>query len=67
MDTDSNDFAFSEDSIEVLIKPEMREEYENCKYNFLRLESKGLHPKFQVEGAIFTWAQYDKRKPVYSK
>ncbi len=27
MDTDSNYFAFSEDSIEKLIKPEMREEY----------------------------------------
>ncbi len=31
MDTDSNYFAFSEDSIEKLIKPEMREEYENDK------------------------------------
>jgi hypothetical protein len=29
MDTDSNYFAFIEDSIEKLIKPEMREEYEN--------------------------------------
>ncbi len=29
MDTDSDYFAFSEDSIEKLIKPEMREEYEN--------------------------------------
>jgi hypothetical protein len=28
MDTDSNYFAFSEDSIEKLMKPEMREEYE---------------------------------------
>ncbi len=27
-DTDSNYFAFSEDSIEKLIKPEMKEEYE---------------------------------------
>jgi hypothetical protein len=31
MDTDSNYFAFSEDSIEKLIKPEMREEYEKEK------------------------------------
>ncbi len=28
MDTDSNYFAFSEDSIEKLISPHMREEYE---------------------------------------
>jgi hypothetical protein len=31
MDTDSNYFAFSEDSIEKIIKPEMREEYEKDK------------------------------------
>ncbi len=63
MDTDSNYFAFSEDSIEKLIRPEMREEYENYKYNFLHSESKELHPTFQVDGVRFTWAQYDKRKP----
>ena len=40
MDTDSNYFAFSEDSIEKIIKPEMREEYENDKYNFLPSEAK---------------------------
>jgi hypothetical protein len=34
MDTDSNYFEFSEDSIEKLIKPEMRAEYEKVKYNF---------------------------------
>ncbi len=28
MDTDSNGFAFSEDNIDNLIKPHMREEYE---------------------------------------
>ncbi len=48
MDTDSNYFAFSEDSIEKLIKPEMKEEYENDKYNFLPSESKESHPTFQV-------------------
>jgi hypothetical protein len=63
MDTDSNYFAFSEDSIEKLIKPEMKEEYENDKYNFLPSESKELHPTFQVDGVRFTWAQYDKRRP----
>ncbi len=74
MDTDSNYFAFSENSIEKLIKPVMWEEYEKDKYNFLPLESKELHPTFQVDGVKFTWAQYDKRKPglfkeslVYSK
>ena len=34
MDTDSNYFAVSEDSIEKIIKPEMREENENDNYNF---------------------------------
>jgi hypothetical protein len=63
MDTDSNYFAFSEDSIEKLIKPEMKEEYENDKYNFLPSESKELHPTFQVDGIKFNYAQYDKRRP----
>ncbi len=63
MDTDSNYFAFSEDSIEKLIKPEMKEEYENDKYNFIPSESKELHPTFQVDGVRLTWAQYDKRRP----
>jgi hypothetical protein len=42
MDTDSNYFAFSEDSIDKLIKPHMREEYEKDKYNFLPRESRVL-------------------------
>ena len=46
MDTDSNYFAFSEDSIEKLIKPEMREEYENDKYNFLPSVSEELHTPY---------------------
>ena len=37
MDTDSNYFAFSEDNVDKLINPKMREEYENDKYNFLPL------------------------------
>ncbi len=49
MDTDSNYFVFSEDSIDKLIKPEMREECEKDKYNFLPSESKELHPTFQVD------------------
>ncbi len=48
IDTDSNYFAFSEDSIEKLIKPRMREEYEKDKYNFLPSESNELHPTFQL-------------------
>ena len=63
MDTDSNYFAFSEDSIEKLIKPHMREEYEKDKYNFLPWESNELHPTFKVDGKAFTNAQYDKRTP----
>ncbi len=38
MDTDSNYFAFSEDRIDKLIKPHMKEEYEKDKYNFLPRE-----------------------------
>jgi hypothetical protein len=34
MDTDSNYIAFSEDSIEKLIKPHMRQEYEKDKISF---------------------------------
>ena len=63
MDTDSNYFAFSEDSIEKIIKPEMREEYQSDKINFLPSESKELHPTFQIDGIRFTYAQYDKRTP----
>ena len=63
MDTDSNYFAFSADTIDQLIKPEMREEYEEDKYNFLPRESKELHPTFEVDGKRFTYAAYDKRTP----
>ena len=57
MDTDSNYFAFSEDSIEKLIKPEMIEEYEKDKYKVLLSESQELHPTSNVDGVRFTWAQ----------
>ncbi len=67
MDTDSNYFACSEDSIEKLIKPEMREEYEKEKYNFLPSESEELHPTFQVDGIKFNFAQYDKHCPSLFK
>jgi hypothetical protein len=63
MDTDSNYFAFSEDNIEKLIKPHMREEYEKDKYNFLPRESQELHPTFKVDDKPFTLAKYDKRTP----
>jgi hypothetical protein len=63
MDTDNNYFAFSEDSIGKLIKPEMKEVYEKDKYNFLPSESGELHPTFQVDGIKFNYAQYDKRTP----
>jgi hypothetical protein len=49
MDTNSNYFAFSEDSIEKIIKPERREEYEKDKYIFLPSESQELHPTFNVD------------------
>ncbi len=56
-------FAFSEDSIEKLIRPEMKEVYENDKYNFLLSESEELHPTVQVDGIKINNAQYDKRTP----
>ena len=63
MDTDSNYFAFSEDSIEKLIKPHMREEYEKDKYNFLPSESEELHPTFNVDGTRFSYKAYERRTP----
>ena len=63
MDTDSNYFAFSEDNIEKLIKPELREQYEKEKYNFLPSKSDELHPTFNVDGKRFTMKQYEKRTP----
>ena len=63
MDTDSNYFAFSEDNIDKLIKPHMREEYEKDKLNFSPSESEELHPTFKVDDEPFTLAAYDKRTP----
>ena len=63
MDTDSNYFAFSEDNIDKLIKPELREQYEKEKYNFLPSESEELHPTFNVDGKRFTMKAYQKRSP----
>ena len=63
MDTDSNYFAFSEDNIDKIIKPHMREEYEKDKLNFLPSESEELHPTFKVDDKPFTLAAYDKRTP----
>ncbi len=67
MDTDSNYFAFSEDSIEKLIKPHMRQEYENEKNDFLPRDSQELHPTFKVDGKSFTLAKYDKGTPCLFK
>jgi hypothetical protein len=63
MDTDSNYFALSEDSMEKLVKPNMIDEYNNDKYNFLPRESQELHPTFEVDGKPFTYKQYDLRTP----
>ena len=67
MDTVSNYIAFSEDSIEKLIKSHMRHEYEKDKYYFLPRDSEELHPIFQVDGVRFTYQMYDKRKPGHFK
>ena len=63
MDTDSHYFSFSEDSLEKLIKPHMKEEYGKDKYNFIPRDSDELHPTFKVDGISFTLAKYDKRTP----
>ncbi len=63
MDTDSNYFVFSDDSVEKLIRPEMIEEYEKDNYSFLPSESKELHPTFQVDGIKFNYSQYDTWTP----
>ena len=63
MDTDSNYFAFSEDNIDKLIKPELREQYKKEKYKFLPSESDQLHPTFNVDGKRFTMKAYEKRSP----
>jgi hypothetical protein len=63
MDTDSNYFAFSEDRIDKLIKPHMKEEYEKDEYNLLPSESDELHPTFNVDGKAFTLKAYAKRTP----
>ena len=63
MDTDSNYFAFSEDSINKLIKHDMIDEYNKDKFNYLPRESNELHPTFQVDGKPFTYEQFDKRTP----
>ena len=63
MDTDSNYFAFSEDSINKIIKSDMIDEYNKDKFNYLPRESNELHPTFQVDGKPFTLKAYDKRTP----
>ncbi len=45
---------FSEDCIKKLVKPELKDEYEKDKYNFLPSESEELHSTFQVDGVRFT-------------
>ena len=60
---DSNYFAFSEDSIDKIIRHDMIDEYNKDKYNYLPRESDELHPTFQVDGVRFTLKAYDKRKP----
>ncbi len=46
MDTDNNYFAFSEDSINKLIKPYMIDEYIEDKFIYLPRESQELHTTF---------------------
>ncbi len=73
MDTDSNYFPFSEESIEKLIRPdspEMRaEEYDNDKYNFLTsdmIRERGITPNIPSRWSKITWAQYGKKSQIYS-
>jgi hypothetical protein len=63
MDTDSNYFAFSANTLEEIIKPEMREEFEKDKYNWFPSESKEPHPTFKINNNNVSMKAYDKRKP----
>jgi hypothetical protein len=52
------------------IKPGMREEYEQDKYNYLPSESNESHPTFQVDGMKFTWSHpkdlfFSKKRPIF--
>ena len=67
MDTDSNYFAFSEDSIDKIIKPDMIDEYNNDKYNFLPRESQEFQPTFQVDGVKLMMLNMIKERLAYSK
>ena len=63
MDTDSNYFAFSENTLEEIIKPEMREEFKNDYNNWFPSESKEPHPTFKINNDDVSMKAYDKRKP----
>jgi hypothetical protein len=47
-------FLLQQDGIDKIIKPEMREEYERDKINFLPSESEELQPTFQVDTRIIS-------------
>ncbi len=55
MVTDSYCFAFSEDKIDKLNKPHMREEYEKEKQNFLPRESEESYTTFKVDDKAFIY------------
>ena len=63
MDTDSNYFAFTADSIEKIIKPDMIDEYKKDKYNWVPSESNEFHKDFKVDNKPITLKNYEKRTP----
>jgi hypothetical protein len=65
MDTDSIYIAFSDDNIEKLIKPEMKEEYKRTNIFFYHQRARNYtkHVMYIVQGIKFNYAQYGKRTP----
>ena len=50
IDTDSCYFAFASDITGVLIKQELREQYEKDKYNFMPRTSRDFQPDYTIDG-----------------
>ena len=63
MDTDSFYFALSAKTLDEIIKPEMREEWEKDKYNWFPSTSKEPHPTFKIDGKPISMEKYTSRTP----
>ena len=63
IDTDSCYFVFASENIEDLIKPELRNEYEKDKYNFMTRTSQDVQPDCTIDGQQITVEAFELRKP----